>query len=310
MHHPESPDPKPRVDARTPGAAPTATSDPRSAREIERDKARPDDALFLRLPEPDHFQPTAFTGGPWDPRHQHGGAVSGLLTHCLDRAPAPVPMRLTRITLEMFRGVPLTPLRVETRVLRAGRRIQSIEAGLFDGATQVARATALRMRRDDALAVLASEAGLPAELDARPQQVLSLATARRFEGGGMPVPGFVRSVELGSFQTSVRDGVPATVWARLLCRVVEGEDPSPTVRMATLVDFASGTGSSLDYVRYTSINPDLTIHVLREPRSEWIAIHGATWFAADGIGQSSAAIYDEQGRIAGVHASLLLDRRG
>ncbi len=157
---------------------------------------------------------------------------------------------------------------------------------------------------------MASQPALPADLDARPEQALSLATTDRFEGSGRPVPGFVRSVELASLQKSVRDGVPATVWARLLCRVVEGEDPSPTVRLATLVDFASGTGSSLDFARYFSINPDLTIHALREARSEWIAIHGATWFARDGIGQSSAAIYDEQGRIAGVQVSLLLERRG
>lgn len=310
MHHPESPDRDPRADARRRDVPRQTASSARSAVEIELDKAGPEDALFLKLPEPDHFQPTRLTGGPWDPRHQHGGAVSGLLTHCLDQAAAPVPMRLTRITLEMFRGVPLTPLRVETRVLRAGRRIQSLEAGLFDGTTQVARATALRMRRDDALGALASELPVPAEVDGRPQQVLSLTTSRRFEDGALPVPGFVRSVELGSFQTSVREGVPATVWARLLCRVVAGEAPSPTVRLATLVDFASGTGSNLDYTRYTSINPDLTIHVLREPRSDWIAIHGATHFAGDGVGQSTASIYDEQGRIAGVQASLLLDRRG
>ena len=112
-----------------------------------------------------------------------------------------------------------------------------------------------------------------------------------------------------SFQTSVRDGVPATVWARLLCRVVDGVAPSPTVRLATLVDFASGTGSTLDYTRWTSINPDLTIHILREPRTDWIAIHGTTDFGADGTGQSAATIFDEQGLVARVQACLLLERR-
>ncbi len=273
-------------------------------------KADPEDGLFRALPEPGHFQPSVLTGGPWDPRHQHGGAVSGLLTHCVDQIPAPVPMRLTRITIEMFRGVPLTPLRVETRTLRSGKRIQSVEANLFDGTTQVARATALRMRRDASLSEVATKIPVASEVESRPELTLSLATAPRFVEGSMPIPGFIRSVELSSFRTNVREGVPATVWARLLCRVVEGEETSPTVRLATLVDFASGTGSSLDYLRFTSINPDLTIHVLREPVSDWIAIHGTTDFAADGIGQSSASIYDEQGLVARVQASLLLDRRG
>ena len=299
MSHPESPDSKPPAGPIAGGHRPTR---------VDEDKAHPTDGIFRPLAE-GHFQPSALAGGPWDPKHQHGGAVSGLLAHCLDRLPAPVPMRITRLTIEMFRGVPLSPLRVETRALRAGRRIQSLEANLFDGETQVARATALRMRRDEALAEVASNAPLAAEVARRPDKVLSLETAKRFEDGAIPIPGFVRSVELSSFQTSVREGMPATVWARLLCRVVEGEDPSPTVRLATLVDFASGTGSPLDYTRWTSINPDLTIHVLREPRTDWIAIHGATHFADDGIGQSSATIYDEEGLVARVQACLLLERR-
>lgn len=273
------------------------------------EKARPEDGIFRALPEEGHFLPSPLSGGPWDPKFQHGGAVSGLLARSLDRMPAPVPMRIARLTIEMFRGVPLTPLRVETRVVRGGKRIQSVEANLFDGTTQVARATALRMRRDDKLADIASQAPLGPEIPRRPDIVLSLATARRFADGAIPIPGFVRSVELSSFQTSVREGMPATVWARLLCRVVEGEDPSPTVRLATLVDFASGTGSPLDYTRWTSINPDLSIHVLREPRTEWIAIHGTTNFGDDGTGQSSATIYDEEGLVARVQACLLLDRR-
>ena len=276
---------------------------------IEMEKARPDDGLFRALPDEGHFQPSPLSGGPWDPKFQHGGAVSGLLARALDRMPAPVPMRIARLTIEMFRGVPLTPLRVETRVLRAGKRIQSLEANLFDGATQVARATALRMRRDAALADIASDAPLGPEIPRRPDKILSLATARRFADGAIPIPGFVRSVELSSFQTSVCEGMPATVWARLLCRLIEGEDPSPTVRLATLVDFASGTGSPLDYTRWSSINPDLSIHVLREPRTEWIAIHGTTNFGDDGTGQSSATIYDEEGLVARVQACLLLDRR-
>ncbi len=291
MSHPESPDRKSKA---------TLAPD---------EKARPTDGIFRPLEAEGHFLPSALSGGPWNPKHQHGGAVSGLLTHCLDRWPAPVPMRITRLTIEMFRGVPLTPLRVEIRPLREGRRVQSLEANLFDGATQVARATALRMRRDTALAEVASNAPLTAEVAQRPEKVLSLATAKRFEDGAIPIPGFVRSVELASFRTSVREGMPATVLARLLCRVVEGVEPSPTVRLATLVDFASGTGSPLDYTRWTSINPDLTIHVLREPRTDWIAIHGATHFADDGIGQSSATIYDEEGLVARVQACLLLDRR-
>jgi hypothetical protein len=271
-------------------------------------KARPEDGLYRALPEADHFQPSSLTGGPWDPKFQHGGPVSGLLAHAIDRIAAPVPMRIVRLTVEMFRGVPLTPLRVETRLVRAGKRIQSLEASLFDGATPVARATALRMRRRADLASQASDAPLDPGLGHPPEIVPSILESRRFAEGTILLPGFIRAVDIVTDPPKVA-GQPGNAWTRLLCRVVEGEEPSPTVRLATLVDFASGTGSALDYSRHTSINPDLSIHVLREPRTAWIGLRGQTWFSADGVGQSSAGVYDEEGLVARVQASLLLERR-
>lgn len=113
---------------------------------------------------------------------------------------------------------------------------------------------------------------------------------------------FVRNEDL-------EPGVAGSVWARLRCRLVEGEDTAPISVLATLSDFASGTGNDMDYAKYTSINPDLSIHILREPRSEWIGIRGLTRRARDGIGQSAATIYDLEGPVANVTASLLLDRR-
>ena len=79
-------------------------------------EAGPDDALF-RLTDvttlEDHevldVECTPYTGGPWSPDHQHGGAVAALLSFALDRMPSPGPMRLARITLDMFRGVQSLP---------------------------------------------------------------------------------------------------------------------------------------------------------------------------------------------------------
>ena len=107
-------------------------------------KVQPHDGLFRVLDDDDSlFLASPLTGGPWNPSHQHGGAVAGLLTRAMNNIESPVPMRLSRITVEMFRGVPVSTLLIETRVLRAGRRIQSVEANLFDteSKVQVARAT-------------------------------------------------------------------------------------------------------------------------------------------------------------------------
>ena len=248
--------------------------------------------------------PSPLAGGPWNPEHQHGGPIAGLLTRALELLESPVPMRLARITIEMFRGVPLRPLRVDSQILRAGRRIQSVEAPLYDGGVLVSRATGLRVRLDDSLPELFT----PDERDPELGEPPEVSQRIRNEMGIDATPGFVRAIDI---QTSVASqcGIPANVWARLRCRLAEGEDTSAIVRLATLVDFVSGTGNAMDYTKYTSINPDLTIHVLREPRSDWIGIRGTTLRAIDGVGQSFGHVYDLEGEVAQVQASLLLDHR-
>jgi hypothetical protein len=268
--------------------------------------ARPEDAIYRCIETPDgpRMLPSPLAGGPWNPQHQHGGPVAGLLTRALEGLDSPSPMRLARITVEMFRGVPLRPLRIESEITRAGRRIQSVEARLFDGELLVARATGLRIRLDDSLPEMFTAEERDPELGDAP-----VGVPRMREDFELPeVPGFTSAVDIQS-DAPVECGVPANLWARLRCRFVEGEEPSPIVRLATLADFASGTGNAMDYTKYTSINPDLTIHVLREPRSDWIGLRGVTRRAADGIGQSASVAHDLDGEVARVQASLLLDRR-
>ncbi len=268
--------------------------------------ARPEDSLF-RITDRDggaDVQPSPYTGGPWNAAHQHGGAVSALLTRSLERIEAPTKMRLARITIDMFRGVPLTPLRIETRIVRGGRRIQSVEAGLFDGDTQVARATGLRIRNDDSVGELEALPGLDPELGSPPEVVPDF----NLRAGLGEIPSFVRAVELVPGRPR-ECGDVATTWTRLRCGVVEGEETTPIVRLAALADFVSGTGNPMDYTKYSAINPDLSIHVLCEPRSDWLALRGVTFRTGDGMGQSQATIHDLEGPIAQVQACLLLDRR-
>ena len=272
------------------------------------ERARPDDSLFRVADgngdETPSYLPSPLASGPWNPAHQHGGPVTGLLTREMDRMPSPVPMRLSRITVEMFRGVPLTPLRIETRVLRAGRRIQSVEANLFDEATQVARATGLRIRTDPSMSIVASCEIPDPDMGAPPEDPPPL---RRMRGFTEP-PGFIKAVDLAR-EDDFEAGQLANVWVRLRCRLMQDEETAPIERLATLVDFASGTGNPMDYTKYSSINPDLSVHILREPRSDWIGIRGITFRADDGIGLSTATIHDRKGPIATAQASLLLDRR-
>ena len=175
------------------------------------ENASPNDHLF-RVTDRDggaEVRPSPYAGGPWNPLHQHGGAVSALLVRSLERIEAPSRMRLTRVTIDMFRGVPLTPLRVETQVVRGGRRIQSIEANLYDGDTRVARATALRIRQDESIAELAALPKIDPEVGPAPAFVPEF----EIRAGIGELPPFVRAVELVPGKPR-ECGEVVTTWAR------------------------------------------------------------------------------------------------
>jgi hypothetical protein len=64
---------------------------------------------------------TSLAAGPWDPRLQHGGAPSSLAAWAAERVPTPVPMRVARVTVDLFRPVPVAELSIETSVLQRRR---------------------------------------------------------------------------------------------------------------------------------------------------------------------------------------------
>ena len=90
---------------------------------------------------------SAFAGGPWDPKLQHGAAPSSLICWAVERLPASAPMRVARLTVDLMRPVPVAPLTIETELLREGRKIQLVAVRLLANGTEVVRATVLRVRR-------------------------------------------------------------------------------------------------------------------------------------------------------------------
>ena len=100
--------------------------------------ADPDDAIFEL--DGSRLVPSAFAGGPWNPGHQHGGAVCALLARAVEGCETPVPMRAARISFDLMRPVPMQPLVAVARVSKAGRRVQAVDAALLEGEIEVARA--------------------------------------------------------------------------------------------------------------------------------------------------------------------------
>jgi hypothetical protein len=246
--------------------------------------------------------PTLFAQGPWNPHHLHGGPICGVLARAVEACPSPAPMRVARMSVEMTRAVPMEPFTVCAEVSRAGRRIQQIDARIEAGGQTLARASALRIRvaaRDPRIDIPFADA-LPERAPGPPRDAEMM---RLFS------PGFIRALEFWRTRLATREE-PGITWSRMRVPLVAGEPVTPFVLLATLCDFASGTGNPLDFTRYTSINPDLSLHVLREPRGEWIGIRARTGIVSDGIGQSHATLFDLEGAVARALVSLLVEGRG
>src|ERR1700722_13627539 len=105
------------------------------------------EALFT--PNKRGYVPSEHARGPWDRGAMHGGPPAALMAAAMEALRTEAPMAFVRITVEIFRPVPLRPVEVSARVEREGRRVQLVTATLTDGNTELCRATAWRMRIAD-----------------------------------------------------------------------------------------------------------------------------------------------------------------
>jgi hypothetical protein len=253
----------------------------------------------------DRFVPTALTVGPWDPGSQHGGAPSALLARAIEGEPAPGPLQLGRLTVELLRPVPLRPLTVTTEVVRPGRKVQLVRAVLRDGDVEVAAAHGLRLRTADLPLPEGRWRDEPATPGPEGGRTAPFAGATSDEAGVSfhATANDVRFTRGGFDQEG-----PAFAWIRLLVPVVAGESVSPAVRVAAAADFGNGLSRVLPKEQWSFVNPDLTVHLLRLPIGEWIGLDAVTLPTGEGIAIAEAALHDRAGRVGRSVQSLLLDR--
>jgi hypothetical protein len=259
------------------------------------------DALFSR--ERDLFRPGPLARGPWDPRALHGGPVAALLARLAEALPRPGPMLPARMTVELLRPAPLAPLRGDARVLRPGRKVQLAGASLLAGDVEVARATVLWIRSEP-LPPPSEHGGGRASAPPAPAGAAVTRPAWRSDAPAYHSHGVEHRVVRGSWG----EPGPCTDWIRLRVPVVAGEAPSPLQRVAAAADFGNGIGAALPFGAWRFINPDLTIHLARLPRGEWVCLDAVTWLGAEGVGLAESELFDEEGRLGRSLQSLLLEK--
>lgn len=99
----------------------------------------------------------------------------------------------------------------------------------------------------------------------------------------------------------------AFAWMRMRHPLVAGEEPSPLQRVAIAADSGNGVSAALDHQRHLFINPELTVHLFREPAGAWVGLEARTSMAHEGIGLAESRLYDVSGPIGRAAQALLID---
>jgi hypothetical protein len=255
-------------------------------------------ALFERIDD-DHYQPSLLTQGPWSPEHQFGGAAASLLATAVEELPTLVPQQVARLTVDLFRPVPVRRLQVTRRIVREGKRIQVVEAALVADGVEVARCSALRLRLAD-LGEIDVPRGEP-----RPGPQPEWIRPYRDPFPDREPPGVSGAAEFAHDGHRDQFFVGPT-WVRMKVPVVAGQEASPLARMTFTADFASGIGQPRQ-MPVRGINADLSLSVVRPPRADWLCFTGTGWTSSQGIGHSQALISDDEGVAASVSLTRLVD---
>lgn len=264
------------------------------------------DALYTF--DGDRFLPGPLTVGPWSADAQHGGPVAALLAAAVEDAVDPVfpdlAVQTVRLTAELLRPVPLTPLLVTASVVRPGKKVQLVEATIEAEGQEVARA--LRIRRE-ALDVPVDTSPPPAP---PPDPGPAGSVGRGSEpGSGAPRTAFAEAVDLKFVAGGWDEIGPVTMWTRLKVPVVAGHDVSPLMRTAAAADFGNGVSRVLDFDTHMFINPDLTVALARVPEGEWICFDVVSRLSREGFGQAESQIFDRSGPVGRAVQCLLVSLR-
>jgi hypothetical protein len=228
----------------------------------------------------------------WSDEMVNGHHIGGLVAWAVERDHLEPGLQVTRLTVDMFRPVPMTPLRVVTRPGRMGRRLRLVEVSVFDGDVEVTRGSALLLARSEhpGGAPWTPEAwGVPAPDELPPPDQVSRMSweIRRIGAWGE-----------GQGKVWMRESVP----------FVAGEALSPLMRAALSADFANPLVNSAPG-GLAFINADLTMYIARDPVGEWIGMEAAGHLGADGIAVGTAWLHDELGRFGHSSASAVPDAR-
>ncbi len=250
--------------------------------------------------ESDLLVPSEYTRGPWQDDAQHGGPPSGLLGRAVEAA-LPEGFAVGRITVNLLKPVPLTPLETTVSVTRLSRRLVRVQAELSSDAGRVADATALALSEQRGL----QPDWLPSESNRLVDEAAAIV-APNWQADPEQLAYHRDSLELRVVEGAFGDAGPAVMWAKMRFPLVRGEVTSPLCRVLTVADLGSGISSAYGAgADVGMINADLSLAVTRPLTGDWVRLSSTTRVASHGIGLCVSHIADEFGHVGEVTQSLL-----
>jgi len=235
--------------------------------------------------------------GPWTENGCHGGPVAGILARAAEQA---VPdKQLVRITIDLFRPVPLSGFKIGYSSTHDGRNISRGSVELRDKKDLLcATASSLFMPYGDIGSIKTTTIDTPK---------LSTASAFSFPkiiaSHGRPT--FADHVELAS-KDEFKNG-PNTIWMKTP-RLIADERPSGFQSMCPLADCCNGFSRNEEVQSVSFINPDLNIQLHRLPVSDWIGAQFSSQWEKTGVGLATALLFDDEGPIGAAQQIIFLRR--
>ncbi|MFI8565934.1 thioesterase family protein [Rhodococcus sp. NPDC078407] len=239
----------------------------------------------------------------WAPTMQHGAPPSALLVRALARVDARGDTRISRVAVDILGPIPVADIEIRAWTERPGGNVELVVAELWaesssGSARAVARGSAWRMRTTPTESV--AHTGDPV------MPPVSSGVDNTF--GGLWASGYLDAVEF-KFLTELGAAGPGEVWAKPKPVLVLGESMTPLERLFSIADIANGVGAKLPIDRWTFLNTDLTVHVFRVPRGEWIGVSAETSTGPDGIAMCAGTLSDELGPVGRIAQTVLVRPR-
>lgn len=254
---------------------------------------------FFHSPDGKTFIGNDAARGPWAADACHAGPVTGIIARAFEQLVT--DKLLLKLSVELLKPVPMAGFQIRTEVKKSGRAVTTAVADIVDlQGKLIATASSLHMVEQD----LGEVPTAPVEQHCFSESV----------PGGFPIeesyhglPSFSSGIEVRYPPGHDNSPGPTKIWMKTI-PLLEGETPSAFQRLCPLADCGNGISRNQNGFDIRFMNPDITIVMHRASDTEWFGSEAQSHWQSTGLGLAQADLFDEQGPVASVMQTLLLQK--